>query len=115
MEHENLSPQSSDRRSHRLTVRVWRKPENRDRSEIRGKVQHVLTGEVHYPRDWAVLGAFVSTQMDACEDDSLYRQSEETFFGLVVLPKERLETLRESILAESKGLGSHAQPDRERR
>ncbi len=70
MDHENLSPQSSDRRSHLFTVRVWREPAKRDRTEIRGKAQHVLTGEVHYFHDWAALGAFVATQMDTCEDDS---------------------------------------------
>lgn len=42
-------------RSHLFTVRVWREDLGEGRSEWRGKVQHVLSGEARYFRDWATL------------------------------------------------------------
>lgn len=44
------SPQDSQL----FTVRLWREDLG-DRGEWRGKVQHVLSGEARYFRDWATL------------------------------------------------------------
>ncbi len=38
-----------------FTVRVWREDRGNGGSEWRGKVQHVLSGEARYFRDWATL------------------------------------------------------------
>jgi len=43
------------RPSHLFTLRVWRTQLDDGRTEWRGKVQHVLSGERHYFRDWASL------------------------------------------------------------
>jgi hypothetical protein len=47
-------PQFSQR-SQLFTVRVWLEELGEGRSEWRGKVQHVLSGEARYFRDWATL------------------------------------------------------------
>ena len=69
MEYENPAAQSSDKRTQLFTVRLWREPMKEGGMEIRGKAQHVLTGEVHYFREWAALGAFMTAQMEVGEDD----------------------------------------------
>jgi hypothetical protein len=38
-----------------FSVRVWLEELGEGRSEWRGKVQHVLSGEARYFRDWATL------------------------------------------------------------
>ena len=45
--------------SHLFTVRVWREELSADRIEWRGKVQHVLSGETRYFRDWQTLLDFI--------------------------------------------------------
>ena len=45
--------------SHLFTVRVWREELGGGRFEWRGKVQHALTGEARYFREWAELIAFL--------------------------------------------------------
>lgn len=42
-----------------FTVRIWREPLGGGREEWRGSVQHVLTGESIYFRDWTHLVAFL--------------------------------------------------------
>lgn len=53
-----------------FTVRVWRERVGDERTEMRGKVQHVLTGETRYFRDWQTLHAFVSTELTKWDDTS---------------------------------------------
>jgi hypothetical protein len=43
------------RRSQLFTLRVWLEDVGNGRSEIRGTVKHVLSGETHHFRDWATL------------------------------------------------------------
>jgi hypothetical protein len=43
------------RHSHLFTVRLWAEDRGQGRLEWRGQVQHILSGETHYFRDWAVL------------------------------------------------------------
>lgn len=45
----------SPHRSQLFTVRLWQEDLGGGRSEWRGKVQHVLSGEARYFRDWATL------------------------------------------------------------
>ena len=49
--------------SHLFTVRVWREELGEGRVEWRGKVQHALTGEARYFREWAELIAFLREQV----------------------------------------------------
>ena len=53
-----------------FTVRVWRERVSDERIEMRGKVQHVLTGETRYFRDWQTLHAFVTAELAKSEDTS---------------------------------------------
>jgi hypothetical protein len=49
--------------SHLFTVRIWREELGAGRVEWRGKVQHALTGEARYFREWAELIAFLREQV----------------------------------------------------
>jgi hypothetical protein len=42
-------------RSHLFTVRLWPEDLGEGRSEWRGRVEHVLSGQTRYFRDWATL------------------------------------------------------------
>ncbi|NCC34617.1 MAG: hypothetical protein EOM24_21760 [Chloroflexia bacterium] len=46
--------------SHLFTVRLWNEVVSENCTEWRGKVQHVLSGEMHYFRDWPTLITFLS-------------------------------------------------------
>jgi len=48
-------------RSHLFTVRVWREDMGEGQWEWRGKVQHVLSGEAFYFREWQELTARLKT------------------------------------------------------
>lgn len=51
--------------SHLFTLRVWAEPLGHGRSELRGQVRHILSGEVRYFREWATLIAYVSERLAA--------------------------------------------------
>jgi len=55
------------RRTHLFTVRLWIAPVAVDRTEIRGRVQHVLTGEAIYFRTWPELLAFLEARLAELE------------------------------------------------
>jgi hypothetical protein len=58
--------------SHLFTVRIWREELGDGRIEWRGKVQHALSGEARYFREWAELIAFVREQVgDADQADEV--------------------------------------------
>ena len=46
-------------RSHLFTVRLWVEELGNGKSDWRGKVQHVTSGEVRYFREWPTLIAFL--------------------------------------------------------
>jgi hypothetical protein len=50
-------------RTHLFTVRVWREDMGDGQWEWRGKVQHVLSGEAFYFREWQELIAHVKTAL----------------------------------------------------
>lgn len=54
-------------RSHLFTVRVWREDLGEGHSEWRGQVQHLLSGETRYFRDWPSLVTFI-IERAAAED-----------------------------------------------
>jgi hypothetical protein len=41
--------------SHLFTLRLWKEDLGNDQAEWRGKVQHVVSAESHYFRDWPTL------------------------------------------------------------
>ena len=53
--------------SHVFTLRVWREELGDGRAEWRAKVQHALSGEARYFREWAELIAFVQQQVGDAE------------------------------------------------
>jgi hypothetical protein len=52
-----------------FTVRVWLAKLDDDRTEWRGKVQHVLSGEGRAFRDWPALVAFFVAKLQEVKDD----------------------------------------------
>ncbi len=55
--------QSTQPHSHFFTVRVWIEKLGDGRTEQRGTVQHVLSGETRHFRDWEQLITFITEQM----------------------------------------------------
>ncbi len=51
--------------SHLFTVRLWREELGNGQTELRGKVQHVSSGEARYFRDWPTLIAFLQGLLSA--------------------------------------------------
>ena len=47
--------------THLFTLRLWEERVDREENEIRFKVQHVLSGEVRYFRDWSDVLVFVTS------------------------------------------------------
>lgn len=62
--------------SHLFTVRVWREELGAGRVEWRGKVQHALSGEARYFREWAELIAFVREQVGDTDSSTLRPHSD---------------------------------------
>lgn len=58
-----MTAEPSRSQSHLFTVRVWRDEWGAGRVEWHGKVQHALSGEAQYFRQWAELIAFVRGQV----------------------------------------------------
>ena len=49
--------------SHLFTVRLWVEELGEGETEWRGQVQHVVSGEKHYFRDWPILLAFLRAKL----------------------------------------------------
>ena len=49
-----------------FTVRLWREDLGEGRSEWRGQVQHVSSGETRYFRDWQMLAVCVHDMLASC-------------------------------------------------
>ena len=56
--------------SHLFTVRVWKEEVGTDRTEWRGKVQLLTSGEVQYFRDWAALVPLLLTMLSESKFES---------------------------------------------
>jgi len=60
--------------THLFVIRVWAQDIENGRSEWRGRVQHIPSGEVHYFREWADMVSIVQHLLpDNGEDESLNR------------------------------------------
>ncbi len=57
-------------RSQLFMVRVWQADLGEGRTEWRGKVQHVATGEVKYFREWQTLLAFLAEMLPTPPSDT---------------------------------------------
>jgi len=55
-------------RSHLFTVRLWLADLGEGRTEWRGQVRHVLSGEVRYFRNWPTLIAVLREMLHAAEE-----------------------------------------------
>ena len=53
--------------SHLFTVRLWLEDLGDGRAEWRGQVQHVLSGETHYFREWEALLALLRAMLPTAE------------------------------------------------
>ncbi|HOG48862.1 MAG TPA: hypothetical protein PLJ35_03600 [Anaerolineae bacterium] len=60
-------------RSQLFTVRLWLEDLGDGRQELRGKVQHALSGEARYFRDWPALLAFFSNRVAPSSDDDAFK------------------------------------------
>jgi hypothetical protein len=49
--------------SHLFTVRLWVEEPGNGQTEWRGQVQHVMSGEKRYFRDWSTLIAFLGHRL----------------------------------------------------
>ncbi|MFL5805420.1 MAG: hypothetical protein ACJ8CR_27250 [Roseiflexaceae bacterium] len=61
---------SQQQHSHLFTVRLWVENLGDGQAEWRGQVQHVLSGETHYFRDWSRLIALLWAMLPPAEADS---------------------------------------------
>jgi hypothetical protein len=59
----NMDTPSQRPRSHLFTVRVWKEEVGTDRTEWRGKVQLLTSGDVRYFRAWADLVPLLLTML----------------------------------------------------
>jgi hypothetical protein len=50
-------------RTHLFTVRVWLEELGEGQTEWRGEVQHVISGETRYFRDWPALVAVMQAML----------------------------------------------------
>ena len=68
----HVSDSSPSPRSHLFTVRMWAEELGTGQVEWRGQVQHVLSGETGYFREWEGLMEFILATLSkiAGEDDS---------------------------------------------
>jgi hypothetical protein len=61
-----VNPRDADQRSprsHLFTVRLWIEPLGDGLFEQRGRVQHVLSGERRYFRDWSALVGYLERKL----------------------------------------------------
>lgn len=49
--------------THLFVIRIWAQDIEHGRSEWRGRVQHVPSGEVHYFREWADMLSIVQAML----------------------------------------------------
>lgn len=60
-----MERERSQRSSDLFTVRLWQEELGNGQTEVRGKVQHVSSGEVRYFRDWPTLITFLQALLSA--------------------------------------------------
>ena len=66
-----VKPSLPPHRSHLFTVRLWQEDLGHGRVEWRGQMQHVLSGQTHYFRDWATLAEVMAAMLPGLEGSDL--------------------------------------------
>jgi hypothetical protein len=61
-------------RSHLFTVRLWTEQFGAGQIERRGQVQHVLSGERRYFRDWATLLTYLEAKVQELDGEDMPSQ-----------------------------------------
>jgi hypothetical protein len=67
----NTHADSPSTRSHLFTVRVWQEELGDGQTEWRGQVQHVLSEETRYFREWAGLVDFLLATLSKVAGDDI--------------------------------------------
>jgi hypothetical protein len=65
----NTTNDHLNHQSQLFTVRVWVEALGNDQTEVRGEVQHVLSGETHYFRRWSKLVEFLTARFPESHND----------------------------------------------
>lgn len=60
-------------RTYLFMVRLWLEDLGEGKTEWRGQVKHVLSGEVRYFRDWATLVEHMKTMLSSVENNGTAR------------------------------------------
>ena len=63
----DMTAERQHRRTHLFAVRLWVERLAPDRTEVRGRVQHVLSGEARYFRTWQELTSFFDVTLQEVE------------------------------------------------
>ncbi len=58
-----MTQDQTQQRTHLFTLRMWPEALGDGQIEWRGKVQHVLSGQAHYFRDWDALIAYLQDML----------------------------------------------------
>ena len=58
-----MTQDQTQQRTHLFTLRMWPEALGNGQIEWRGKVQHVLSGQAHYFRDWDALIAYLQDML----------------------------------------------------
>jgi|RhiMethySRZTD1v2_1073278.scaffolds.fasta_scaffold5405041_1 hypothetical protein len=61
----------SQQPTHLFTVRMWLEDLGDGQTEWRGRVQHVVSGEIHYFRHWPVLIAWLKTMLAGSDSSNV--------------------------------------------
>jgi hypothetical protein len=67
MERMHMGDTRQPRQSHLFTVRLWSEEIDEGQAEWRGKLQHIISGEIRYFRDWDGLIALLQTMLSQRE------------------------------------------------
>ncbi len=58
-----MTQDQTQQRTHLFTLRIWAEALGDGQIEWRGKVQHVLSGEARYFRDWSTLITYLQDML----------------------------------------------------
>ncbi len=64
-----MEPDSRHTPTYLFMIRLWSEALGDGRAEWRGQVQHVLSGEAHYFREWSALVELLRTMLPLSEED----------------------------------------------
>jgi len=77
------TPSNPGFQTHLFIVRVWHEDLGDGKSEWRGQVKHVLSGEVRYFRGWQILIDFLKTMLCLTETN-LNKDEDQDYFDRII-------------------------------